>query len=214
MAQHPDIPQRAYSEKVDSGPGYALARRVSQIFHPILMNLLSFLIVGFGALGTRTAGLIWTAISICALLVPPLLFYYIRLRQGTYSDEDISVREQRNELYLFGIVWAVVAAVGLMALGAPRPFLALICCALGLGLIGGTINLFWKISAHASAIAASATIALLYSRPLGLALWLCALCVGWARVRTRNHTPLQVLAGFGSATLVVLTAFGIFGLYG
>src|SRR3712207_8306763 len=56
-------------------------------------------------------------------------------------------------------------------------------------------SLFWKISAHSSSIGATATVALLYSRPLGVLLWACAIAVGWARVRTRNHTPMQVLAG-------------------
>lgn len=214
MAQHPNLPREAYGVEIESGPGYLLARRLSQIFHPTLMNILSFLIVGYAALSTPAAGLLWAGVCMLALLLPPTLFYYIRLRQGAYTDEDISVREQRNELYLFGFVWVVAASLGLALLGAPRPFLALMLAALGLGMVGGLVNLFWKISAHASAIGAAATIGLLYWRPLGLALWACALAVGWARVRTRNHTPMQVLAGLGSAMLVVLVAFGVLGLYG
>jgi membrane-associated phospholipid phosphatase len=87
-------------------------------------------------------------------------------------------------------------------------------CALALGLIGGVVNLFWKISAHSTAVASAATIALLYSPALGIVLWVCALLVGWARVRTRNHTPMQVLAGFCSATVVVLVVFQLFGATG
>lgn len=215
MAQHPELHHDTYdSNAAPNGPGYLLARRISQIFHPILMNLLSFLIVGYAALGTHSIGLMWAGICILALLLPPTLFYYFRMRQGAYSDEDVSVREQRNELYLFGFVWVAIAAVGLRFLGAPGPFLALVLCALGIGLIGGVVNLFWKISAHAAAIGSVATIALLYWQPLGVALWLCALAVGWARVRTRNHTPMQVLAGLASATLVVLAAFSVTGLRG
>jgi len=213
MAQQPNLPQPAYDLEGAGGPSYDLARRMSQLFHPILMNLLSFLIVGYGALGTHASGLRWAAVCILALVLPPTLFYYIRRRQGIYSDDDVSVREQRNELYLFGFVWTLIATLGLVWLGAPRAFLALMLCALGLGLIGGLVNLFWKISAHATAIASTAMIALLYWRPLGLLLWLCALMVGWARVRTRNHTPWQVLAGCGSATLVVLVAFGLMGTH-
>jgi membrane-associated phospholipid phosphatase len=79
--------------------------------------------------------------------------------------------------------------------------------ALALGLIGGLINLLWKISVHAASIASVATIALLYSRDLGIGLWVCALAVGWARVRTGNHTPMQVLAGFLLAVTMVLVVF-------
>lgn len=195
-------------------PTSALALRLSQVFHPILMNLASFLIVGFATASKRDDGLRWTLICTLALIVPPTLFYYVRRHQGVYSDNDVSVREQRNELYLVGFTWVLIATVALTLLGAPRPFLALMVCALALGLIGGLVNLFWKISAHATAIGSAATIGLLYWQPLGWALWACALAVGWARVRTRNHTPLQVLAGLGCATLVVLVAFGMFGLRG
>jgi len=85
---------------------------------------------------------------------------------------------------------------------------------MALGLLGGVVNLFWKISAHSTAIASSATIALLYWPPLGAALWACAVLVGWARVRTHNHTPMQVLAGFASAATVIVAVFELIGARG
>jgi membrane-associated phospholipid phosphatase len=214
MAQHPDISHNAYDDDEFGGRGFALARILSQIFHPILLNIFSFLIVGYAAMDTHSIGLRWAGICILVLVLPPTLFYYMRLRQGAYSDEDVSVREQRNELYLFGFIWVLIAMTVLSIFGVPLPFLALMICALVLGLIGGIVNLFWKISAHATAIASTATIALLYWAPLGIALWACALLVGWARVRTRNHTPLQVLAGFGTAVTVIIVTFELIGLRG
>jgi membrane-associated phospholipid phosphatase len=40
-------------------------------------------------------------------------------------------------------------------------------------------------------------------------LWATAALVGWARVRTRNHTPRQVIAGFAVAALVMSGAFAL-----
>ena len=214
MVPHSNIPHDVYEAETLDGRGYALARVLSQIFHPILLNVISFLIVGFAALGTPAEGLKWAAICILVLVLPPTIFYYIRLRQGAFADEDVSVREQRNELYLFGFIWVLIALPLLAYIGAPRPFLALTICALLLGLINGGINLFWKISAHATSIASTAMIALLYSPPLGVVLWACAALVGWARIRTRNHTPMQVLAGFCSAAGVILLVFQLFGTRG
>ncbi|HEX5692543.1 MAG TPA: phosphatase PAP2 family protein, partial [Roseiflexaceae bacterium] len=119
-----------------------------------------------------------------------------------------------NELYLFGFVWVLIATLALGAFGLPRALLAFLFVALALGVIGGVINLFWKISVHSASIAATATVALLFWQGLGLMLWLCALAVGWARVRTGNHTPLQVLAGFLSAFIVVLVVFRLVGAIG
>jgi len=214
MAPHSNIPHDTYESEALDGRSYALARLLSQIFHPILLNISVFLIVGVAALSTPAEGLKWAGISILVLVLPPTIFYTIRLRQGAYADEDVSVREQRNELYLFGLIWAVIATALLAYFGAPPPFLALLICALLFALINGGINLFWKISGHATAIAATATVALLYSPPLGAFLWACAALLGWARVRTRNHTPMQVLAGFCSAVIVVLSVFQFFGARG
>jgi membrane-associated phospholipid phosphatase len=214
MAPHSNIPHEAYEADTLDGRSYALARALSQIFHPILLNILSFLIVGYAALNTPAEGLKWAGICILVLVLPPTVFYSIRLRQGAYADEDVSIREQRNELYLFGLIWALIATALLAYFGAPQPFLALLVCALLFALINGGINLFWKISGHATAIAATATIALLYSQPLGIVLWVCAALVGWARIRTRNHTPMQVLAGFCSAAAVITAVFHFFGARG
>jgi membrane-associated phospholipid phosphatase len=214
MAQHSNTPHEVYEAEALDGRGYALARWLSQVFHPILLNISSFLIVGYAALSTPVAGLKWAAISILVLLVPPTLFYTIRLRQGALADEDVSVREQRNELYLFGFIWALIALPVLPYIGAVRPLWAMTICGLLLGLIIGGINLFWKISAHATSIAGTAMIALLYAPALGAVLWFCAILVGWARVRTRNHTPLQVLGGFCSAVAVILVVFQYFGTRG
>lgn len=214
MAHRHSISPNTFAADDIQDRGYAIGRLLSQIFHPILLNIATFLIVGYYALETHAAGLKWAGLCILVQVLPPTLFFGIRLRQGAYSDEDISVRQQRNEMYLFGFVWVLIATALLGWLGAPPPLLAVMIAALALGLIGGVINLFWKISVHSAAIASTATIALLYSRTLGIMLWLCALAVGWARVRTGNHTPMQVLAGFGCAAGVALVVFRVIGVWG
>ena len=191
--------------------GYALGRLLSQVFHPIPLNMVTFLVAGYYGTTNHVAGLRWAGLCILAAVLPPAIFYRLRLRHGVYGDEDVSIRQQRNELYMFGFAWVLVTTIALVPLGAPRPLLAVMCVALVLGLIGGLINLFWKISVHSASIASAATIALIYSRDLGIVLWLCALAVGWARVRTGNHTPLQVLAGLSSAAAVVLVVFQLVG---
>lgn len=207
MAHQPHVPHDTLAPDVYTGRSYVFARLLSKIFHPILMNVVSFLIIGYAALATDRAGLRWAALCILAQVLPPTLFYTVRKRQGVYSDDDVSRREQRHELYVAGFASALVATIALGLVGAPWPFLALLISLLTLGVIGGAINVFWKISVHSAAIAMTATIALLYAQSLGVALWGCALAVGWARIRTHNHTPMQVAAGFMTATVIVLLVF-------
>ncbi|NJN68787.1 MAG: phosphatase PAP2 family protein [Chloroflexaceae bacterium] len=90
--------------------------------------------------------------------------------------------------------------------------MALLICGLLANVANGLINLFWKISAHATAVAMLATVTVVYTPFLGLLLWVCALAVGWSRVRTRNHTPLQVTAGLGLTSTIVIGVFLASGL--
>ena len=210
MAQH----RNATPTDLIENRSYTLGRLLSRAFHPILMNVLTFLIAGYYGLEDHLAGLAWAGACVLALVLPPTLFYTVRLRQGAYGDEDVSIRQQRNELYLFAFLWTLLATAALIPLGVPASLLAVIVVALVMGVIGGIINLFWKISVHAASVATVATVALLHLRSLGIALWICALAVGWARVRTHNHTPRQVLAGFLVAATTVLVVFQLFGAQG
>jgi membrane-associated phospholipid phosphatase len=212
MAQQSDLTAEALQRGAMPGRGYAIARRLSQILHPMLLGVASFFIVGFFAIPERLAGLGWAMLCVLLQVVPPTAFFTIRLRQGAYSDEDISVRQQRNELYLFGLLTVLVGLAILFALEAPVPFVALLCSAVVLNILAWLINLVWKISIHSASIGSIATLATIYAAPLGFFFWGCAAALGWARVRTRNHSPLQVMAGLALAVFCVLVVFRGFGL--
>ncbi len=208
MAHHSDVSRETLPSDANlSGYGYVVGQILSHIFHPILLNVAMFLIVGYYAMATHVEGFKWALICILAQVVPPSLFFSYRMRQGAYSDEDVSNRRQRNELYAFGLGTVLVGLLVLTPLGLPRPFVALLLCAFVIGVINSIVDLRWKISVHATAVASIATVTWLFAPMPGIALWLCALAVGWARVRTGNHTPLQVLSGFAVAASVVLLVF-------
>jgi membrane-associated phospholipid phosphatase len=212
MTRQNDLAAEAVRRGAAPGRGYAVARTISQLFHPVILGVASILIVGLLGVEPAREGALWGLLCAGLQVLPPMAFFTVRLRQGAYSDDDVSVRSQRNELYLFGIVNLAVGLIVLRLLGAPAPILAMISAAAVISLAAWLINFFWKISVHASSMGSTATLAALYSEPLGLALWLCALALGWARVRTRNHTPLQVVAGLALATLAVAGVFVAYGL--
>ncbi len=212
MTQHNDLTAEALRRGAPPGRGYAVARLISQIFHPVTLSILSIFIVGMLGVRPLSNGLGWAALCSLVQVLPPTIFFSVRLRQGAYTDDDVSVRSQRNELYLFGMATVLVGIALLNFLGAPRPFVAMFASAALLNGLSWFINLFWKISIHAAGIGSCATIAALYSEPLGLLLWLCALSLGWARLRTRNHTLMQVVAGLALSCACVVSTFFVFGL--
>lgn len=194
------------------GRGYTIGRIISQVLHPVVLSLISIFIVGFYGAADRAVGLGWA--GLCALLqvVPPTIFFTIRLRQGAYSDEDVSDRHQRNELYLVGLINLIVGTALMALLGAPPPLVAMLASAALINALCWLINRFWKISIHSASIGSAATLATIYSQPIGLFLWACAAVLGWARVRTRNHTPMQVVAGASLAGACVIGSYLAFGL--
>lgn len=194
------------------GRSHTVAYLFSQLFHPMISATLSFLIVGIFSTPSRLVGLAWGVLCILLLVIPTTLFYVVRLRQGVYSDEDVSDRHQRHELYFVSIVTVFVSIALLLLINAPVPLIALLTIGALLNLTNWLINLFWKISIHSSLAALSATVGMLHLLPLGLVLWFCTLLVGWSRVRTHNHTTLQVIAGICVATSLTLSVFTIFGL--
>lgn len=212
MMQPNDLTAEALSRGALPGRGYAIARRISQILHPVPLGIVSIFIVGVLGSDNRVSGLWWSIV--CALLhvVPPTIFFNIRLRQGAYSDDDISVRTQRNELYLFGMVNVLVGTAILWAMNAPLPLLAMLVSVAVMNAISFVINLFWKISIHSASIGSCATLASIYLPALGGICWVAAIVLGWARLRTRNHTLMQVIAGMSLAVVCVLVVFRLFGL--
>ncbi|MBP1466355.1 PAP2 family protein [Candidatus Chloroploca sp. M-50] len=210
--QHNDLSAEALRRGAMPGRGYIVARLISQVLHPVILGVVSIFIVGLLGISPLRTGLLWALLATFLQVVPPLIFFAMRLRQGVYTDDDISVRSQRNELYLFGIINLLVSLLILLFAGAPLPMLAMVTSALILSVIAWFINLYWKISVHASTMGSTATLASLYAEPLGLFFWLCALALGWARVRTRNHTVMQVVTGLALSALCVVGTFMAFGL--
>lgn len=186
---------------------YRFGRILSQIFHPITNGIASFLIVGaFAAdfVDARLRGLGWALVVVALLVLPPTMYFYFRLFRGHYSDDDISQRQQRNGLYFFSVGSVVLAAVALYALSVPTVFLQLIGASIGIMVACMVINFAWKISVHSASIATLATLTTYYLRPLGIFFWIAAFALGWARIRTGNHTIWQVIAGWAVALLGVL----------
>lgn len=191
---------------------HELAELLSQIFHPLTLSMVNVVLVSFLVDAPWYIAIGWGLLAIVLQVTPSLLFFTIRLRQGAYSDKDVSVRQQRTELYLFSFATLGLNLVVFWLVGVPIPYIALVLGALVVSVVSFVINLFWKISVHASCVASTAVLGLLLSPVLGLLLWVCAFAVGWARVRTRNHTPLQVVAGYVVATIGVWGTMAAFGL--
>lgn len=203
MAEH-NIAGETLRRGVAPGRGYELGQLLSQIFHPVFVSIATLFLVGVYAAPSPWLGLGWALLCTGLQVIPNAAFFVFRMRRGAYSDSDVSVRHQRTELYLVGIASMLVSIVVLLLLQAPMAFVKATLAGLLITLVCLLVNVAWKISVHSATMASAATIVTLFSSLLGAFAWGCALAVGWARVRTGNHTLAQVLAGFAVAATCVI----------
>lgn len=173
------------------------ARILSVALHPFVVGPLT------AALATRN----WRwATAIAATIVLPLVFVLIRrTRRGTWSDFDVSRREQRPGLYFVAIPLVIVAAIVVAWLGAPTSFLRSFL-AIGFMFAAGLIgNRFLKISMHMM-FGAFCTVVIWRVYPSSLFLTFPLLAaLAWSRWRLERHTPAEIAVG-----LLLGTAAGVF----
>lgn len=198
-----------FGEPVAQGAGYRWAELISRIFHPTVNGIASFLAVGAFANTGRgwLFGLAWAMLCILVLITPTTLYFRNRVQRGNYSDHDVSHRGERNGLYAVAMGSILFGSVVLMLMGVPTVFLRLIVAGVAIVGLCGVINLNWKVSVHAASVGALATLLSILLRGFGIGFWVVVALVGWARVRTGNHTVLQVVAGWVVAIVGVVLAF-------
>ncbi|SCL59543.1 PAP2 superfamily protein [Micromonospora citrea] len=193
-------------------PGRTLriARLVTELTAPaVLVSLLTVAVGWHSARGVH--GLAWGLLA--TLFVSGIPFAYIvgGVRRGRFTDHHVGVREQRRVPLLFGLC-SVAAGLALLAvLGAPRPVLALAAAGLVGLVVAVAVSHWWKMSIH-SAVAAGTVVVLVST--FGAALLATApllVLVGWSRVRLRDHTVPQVLAGGLLGALVAGFVFAVLG---
>jgi membrane-associated phospholipid phosphatase len=186
-----------------------VARWISIIVHPIAFPLLALGIALYLATDSLSATLGWIVMAIALTSLPITFLVAVQVIRRKWTDLDVSVRRQRYTLYPFGIACMVVLTLSYVHFNAPavaiRGGYALVIA----NTIDGLINLFYKVSAHATGAAASATLIWLATPFVGLSIIaaVAALLVGWSRVQLKRHTWGQVLLGWLVGVSAMMIAF-------
>ncbi|MGC9664994.1 phosphoesterase PA-phosphatase [Planosporangium sp. 12N6] len=207
-----DTPTEAADTQTGAAPTPAerLARVVTEVFAPAVLAATMPVVIGVHAAPTVPAGLGWAALALLFSAVVPYAIVRIGMRLGKITDHHIGVREQRRIPLLFAVGSVLIGLAILAALHAPRELIAMVVVMLVV-LVGiGAVNLAWKLSAHAAVASGSATVLVLVFGPALLATGVLVALIGWSRVRLRDHTAGQVVAGallgvpFAAVTFVLL----------
>lgn len=192
---------------MNSASANKLAEVVSFIFHPLLV-VIPTLVIAMTRLGsTLGQAIFWTVLSIAIVNLPMALLLFWGVRSGKYSDASVSVREQRTSIYAVGGACLVILLTVLIIGKAPAVIIACLISAVIATALGYWINRYTKLSLHSAAMA-GCTAVLLWTAPLiGVIMAIFAPLVGWARIRLKHHTPVQILIGWMVSMICVFVVF-------
>jgi membrane-associated phospholipid phosphatase len=185
------------------------ARLISAIIHPVLFPLL---VLGITLYVNSARSLSETLRDLVLALVlttlPIALLVGLQVLRGKWTDLDVSVRRQRYALYPFGIACMAALALAYARLHAPQVAVQSALALMLANIVNGLINFGYKVSAHATGAAASATLLWLAVPVVSLALVasVAALAVGWSRVALHRHTRGQVALGWAVGVGSMLVA--------
>ncbi|MFF2844587.1 phosphatidic acid phosphatase [Paenarthrobacter sp. NPDC057981] len=188
-----------------TGPWRTFARILTEAFQPPVVVLVLLLIspaIEPGFPGTMWFGLLG-AFFVCVL---PLAYVLVMVKLGRISDHHVSDRRQRPALLLMALVSVVTGLLVLQLVGGPVSVSVMIIALIAGIAVLAVVSAFWKMSGHASALAAAVVIAVLMFGPPWLPLLILVPAVGWSRLVLRAHTLGQVIAGslFGGIVIAGL----------
>ncbi|WP_053633287.1 MULTISPECIES: hypothetical protein [unclassified Streptomyces] len=183
------------------------ARLVTDGLDPKTWIIADTLLIGWHT--GRLTGIGWGLLGCLFAAGIPLAFIKYGIHRGRWADRHVGQRPQRILVMAFAGASVATGTLLLWLLGAPRTMIALIAAMLVTLAALLAVTPAWKISVHAGVSSGSvAMLAMTYGPGLLLVYPVVAL-VGWSRVRLRDHTLAQVLAG---TTLGAAAAAGTFAL--
>jgi membrane-associated phospholipid phosphatase len=187
-----------------------VARIISTVCNPFLTSLALFVILaGAGSKGTNDF-LVLLCNSAFFTSIAPMLFIFYLYATDRISDLDMSIRAERERVFIAFVIFYALGAVDLWLIHAPAIMTASMAGYAASALIVQWITRYWKISTHALGVTAPlvALTVLFGERPLPF--YALIPLVGWSRVYLRAHTLLQVVAGTALAIGTTLVFFRVF----
>jgi len=181
-----------------------VAAVINEVSSPILANPAVSI-----AIGASTGSWPWTvaATVFTGLLPAGVIFGSLAARR--ISDHHVTDRDERP-LVMAAILSSLLIGLAVTVVGgAPAPVIGVVAAMLATLAILAAITIVgrWKVSVHS---AVWAGIAAMLTMTFGLAAaptFLLVPIVMWGRVRVRDHTPGQVIAGAVAGCLVAGSVF-------
>lgn len=148
----------------------------------------------FGSEITTKSSLISFLIIGC-VFVPIILWMYIKSKNGTYTNFDVSNQTQRRSLFWFAVPLLLIVTVILFVTHQSKNLCISVLFALILLIVSQITNLFVKSSLHVSLNIYLSALVFTQNYKIGIVVLLYTGLISWSRVKLDRHTKKEVLVG-------------------
>ena len=170
------------------------ANIISTLGHPLFTIPAFVAMVMFANEDFKKAVFI-TFLIIGCIFVPLILRLYIKSKNGTYTNFDVSNRMQRKTIFIFIIPFLIIVTFVLFKTRQNHDLCISMLFATILVLISQVVNLFIKSSLHVSLNIYLSFLVMMLNLKVGILLFLFTGLVGWSRIELGRHTLKEVLTG-------------------
>lgn len=171
-----------------------IANFISIIGHPMLTIPVFVVIAMFGFEDFKKAAFISFLIIGC-IFIPLIVRMYLKTKNGTYTNFDVSDRKQRKSLFIYAVPLLAFVTFLLFTTGQNSNLCISVLFATVLAFVSQIVNLFIKSSLHVSLNIYLSFLVMTLNVTAGIVLLLFTVLLGWSRIVLGRHTLKEVLCG-------------------
>ena len=184
----------------------AIAKWISMCGHPLLTIPLFVTITMFATEDIGKASLVIFLIVGC-IFVPLVAWLYIKSKNGTTTNFDVSDRKQRKSLFVFILPVLMLVTIILYRTGQSKTVCLSVFFGLVITFVSQLVNLRIKSSLHVSMTIYLAFLIMPMNYLMGIVVLLLSGLIGWSRIVLGRHTLKEVLWGGGIGLTIGLIMF-------
>jgi len=183
-----------------------IAQFISIAGHPLLTIPLFLVIITFTLEDFKKAFII-SSLIIGGFFLPLILRLYLKSRNGSYTNFDVSDRKQRKSVFTFIVPILSVVTLFMYFTGQSTNLCLSLLFGLMLVIISQVVNLYIKSSMHVAFHLYLSFLILAMNTRIGIIALLITFPIAWSRIVLGRHTLKESLVGGGIGGMVGLFMF-------
>jgi len=176
-----------------------VSKVISNVFNPLVSLLIYFFYYSYRNYTWEEASKKFLPILLL-LIIPVALWIYRNVKNGNYTNMDVSNRKQRHSLYIFIIIATVIFLGVDFYLHKEMDWAIFMLCILLI--LMQVSNFFIKSSMHTSLNIYVAALFFTIEPIIGIFWFFLSILIGITRVILKRHTPTEVFSGGAIAIFV------------